>query len=367
MSEGNANDVNTWSNVPYFIVQGLKENGHNVLTVDMRIKYVAVLYNLVVTKPLLYLFRKSLYSYDRSLLKNILYNWKLKSIAKNTQGTDLYLSMVDGNLYKYTNKKYIYLVDWTFEYEVIQDYKKNIDFLERGFITRQEKMMMNASINIIMRESCKEFVLNKYRKMTIYGPKTNVINSLLIEPIKFSFKDTNNVVFLGAPRYLKGATQLLKISEKILSIDSSINIYFIGITLVDVGLQLSYNDRIHFCGYLDKGLEQEKNLYYKIICGAKVCVNTNEGFVSIASLMEASYLGKPVIVSRHHQTLSMYGENSNCVFYCDGTNEDLYELILYLYQQNMEEYGVLCERCREQFKNSTWSEFLKGILSSPLL
>lgn len=128
LSEGNANDVNTWSNVPYFIVQGLKENGHNVLTVDMRIKYVAVLYNLVVTKPLLYLFRKSLYSYDRSLLKNILYNWKLKSIAKNTQGTDLYLSMVDGNLYKYTNKKYIYLVDWTFEYEVIQDYKKILIF-----------------------------------------------------------------------------------------------------------------------------------------------------------------------------------------------------------------------------------------------
>lgn len=46
--DGNSGDVNEWSNVPYFLTEGFKENGCEINRVNMHIKVVSCIIKIPI-------------------------------------------------------------------------------------------------------------------------------------------------------------------------------------------------------------------------------------------------------------------------------------------------------------------------------
>ena len=290
-------------------------------------------------------------------------NLKLKRVIRKYPDEDLYFVIADNlNPYKYTSSRCVMLTDWTYEFEITRDQKKSIDCLEKFFHKLQIEMMKKAYANILMRAECQDYIMDNYDDIYVCPFDNNVVNCL-VESINENEilqkkMESNKVVFLGAPRYIKGAEQLVNCIEQNYAVLKNYEFYFIGISENDIEKNNLKTDNCFFMGYLYKGDPQSREKYYDLISHAKVCINTNDDFVSIASLMEAGYLYTPAIVSRNYQTIRCYGEENLFVKYSLNEPQDIMKNITYFVDMDTNEYRKACIASRKFFEQKTWKQVI---------
>lgn len=360
---GDSSNINEWSNVPYFITETFKEYGHDINRVNMHIRYIGILYDFFVTSFIRrFISPNTSYNFLRSRLRSYLIDRKLKKVVNKYPDTDIFFCISDNfNPCKYSKAKCIMLCDWTYEFEIVHDKRKSIDKWENYYCEKQKQMMENAYSNIVMRDECRNFIKENYRNIHLYDKHIDVVNCVLKNvdgtAIMNKKKTSNKIVFIGAKRYIGGAIALVKCVRDNLEQFINKEVYFIGIEKEDIDSELLRDiaDRCIFCGYLNKAKKEDRECYYDLLLEAKLCINTNEGFVSLAGLMEACYLYNPIIVSKHYQTVSCYGKQISCGFYADNTAQEIMEKIVAIYEMEESEYYSLCSKSHEYFADKTWN------------
>ena len=361
--DGNSGDVNEWSNVPYFLTEGFKENGCEINRVNMHIKVVGHIYDWVVTPVIKLFIKDTTFCFQRSKIRAFLMNLKLKRVIRKYPDEDLYFVIADNlNPYKYTSSRCVMLTDWTYEFEITRDQKKSIDCLEKFFHKLQIEMMKKAYANILMRAECQDYIMDNYDDIYVCPFDNNVVHCLMKDinenEILQNKLESNKVVFLGAPRYIKGAEQLVNCIEQNYAVLKNYEFYFIGISENDIENNNLKTDNCFFMGYLYKGDLQSRKKYYDLISHAKVCINTNDNFVSIASMIEAGYLYTPAIVSRNYQTTRCYGEENLFVKYSLNEPQDIMRNITYIVDMDANEYRKACIASRKFFERKTWKQVI---------
>lgn len=367
--DGNSADVNEWSNVPFFLTEGFKANGCIINRINMHIKAIGKLYDMSVTKIVKFFMKDTTFCFQRSRLRAFFMDLRLRWIIKKYPNEDIYFVIADNlNPYKYTNSKCIMLTDWTYEFEIVHDQKKKIDCLERYFHDTQIEMMKKAYANIMMRAECQDYIMDKHKDIYVCPFDNNVVhclqenvneNEILQKKI-----ESNKIVFLGSKRYIKGAEQLLVCIEQNYGLLEEYEFHFIGINKRDVkALGLKLNN-CYFEGYLYKGNLEERQRYYELLSCAKICINTNDDFVSIASLIEAGYLYTPAIISKNYQTVKCYGEDNTFKRYCLNEPQDILESIMFFTNMNVNEYKKRCIASRKYFEQKTWKSVIAAWIES---
>ena len=397
-TNGDANDANVWSNVPYCFSHALENKGITVRRIDYSMNHAFVkFYDLVLRRVLdAFTFRKLRFPYLRTTrLFKFFVERKIKAATQHYPQADLCLFMGYGFYNKWNKIPSLLFSDWTTEMDIQKKRKPN--FLEKRIIRQEEEGINHAQYVISLFPVCCEEMKNKYPKANIHFLGGNVINDLsglrLREThpnppclgrenlttkeqsnlqISSSSKDiyvdtlletkykSKKLLFIGRKTtYLEEAKKLIE-AYKLLKQEEAYKDYsldIVGCAESDFG---SLPEGVTCYGFLNKSEEDDRKTYYDLLLNTKVLVNANPKWGGFSSTVEAMYYYTTVIVSPYLDFVKNFGKKINFGVYnqdftADSITNDIKTII------NSDNYSEMCNFAHEKVKTYTWDNYVKQL------
>lgn len=373
LTEGDANSPNTWSNVPYFFINSLKEAGgctHIIVPIDiskfswpyslvlkMEEYFLKIVRRIFPGNPTYTACRTRLY--QKAVEKNI------KQAIKAHEDADCLLSTNfshSGALL--CSKKTCIFCDWTIDYLIEVMQQRSPGILERKSIERQRKEIEAADYVISLFPDVQEYMEKKYNRKVYY--LGNVINSEIRDfnaAELIGEKHHGNYLFVGVKKYIQSAISLCEcIAKYNESHGINIEVDIIGLKSSDAAIFESEN--VHCYGYLSKGNINQANQYYDLLMRAKAIVNVTKNWNGMSSLIEAMYYETPIIVSVNPNLSKTFGVQFDGGLYCaDDTNAELYSKIEKMEYLDLEQYRDMCLCAHNTVKDFTWKRYAENVIN----
>ena len=397
-TNGDANNANLWSNVPYCFSHALENKGDIVHRVDYSIPSPFVkFYDLVLRRILDSLtFWKLRFPYVNSTkLFKYFAERKIKRAILQYPQADLCLFMGYRFYNKWNNVPSLLFSDWTTEMDILKKRKPN--YLEKRIIRQEAEAINNAEYVVSLFPVCCEEMKKKYPKANIHFLGGNVINDLSglrlrethhnppclgrenqttkeqgNQQISSSSKDiyvdtlletkakSKRLLFIGRKTtYLEAAKKLIE-AYKLLKEEEAYKDYeldIVGCAASDFG---SLPEGVTCYGFLNKSEEKDRKTYYDLLLNAKVLVNANPKWGAFSSTVEAMYYYTPVIVSPYQDFVKNFGEKIdfgvyNQNFTAKSIATDIKSII------NSDNYIEMCNFAHEKVKSYTWENYVKQL------
>ncbi len=366
-SQGEASSSKTWSNIPYYLVESLKQKGFVVNTVNVEINGVGrFVYDKIICRFLRHtFFRNTTFTYDRTSHFQKAVSKIMKSSVVSYPDTDLFISTSFSFLpSKYTDKPCVLLCDWTYEYLIRHFKGREPDCFEKKGISIQDEVINNSNYVFSLFPDVAKHMSKYYSAKIMY--LGNVINSL---PFTINYAEVGarrhnpHIVFVGLPKYIEGLKSLLKAVE-ILQIEyNSINLDVIGMTPNDVEVERPRHVTFH--GYLEKSDDAQFEKYSSILKNAFVFVNTTPHWAGFSSTLEAMYYGLPIYTSRYNSFIETFGKELDFGKYCENNSpQEIADYLKCLIKMSQEDYLALCVNARKKADPYTWSAYVDKMLNT---
>ena len=370
LTYGDSNDINLWSNLPYFIAKACEENVGKTNRFDVYYpqRKIKFLFDKTIRRIVKVFKRKTTYCYERSIIHHIVCMRLMKRAVKNYPNTDLFICLsFSWNTSRYSTKPCINLCDWTYEFLIKQDIKKTVDWFEHHEIERQKRVLESSTLCDVWRIECKNLIRQSMPCVNLTVEHSKAVNCLYdISSLQADYienKYTSNVyVFIGAQRYIEGARVFCEVMNDFNNKGYDFKAYLIGINESALNKERKLHKNIKCVGYLDKGDMENCNVYYELIKSSKVVINTNSDFVSLAGIIESQYLYTPAIISKNYQTISEYGEKLCSGWYCNNTVKELHDMIMYVNSIDYDEYKNTCQYAHNIYHNATYDKYVQSII-----
>lgn len=363
---GDPSLLTTWSNVPYFLTKTLEEKNFIVNKVNVEPnKFVQNIWNKIFFKIIKLFLPDSTYDYQRTPFFRISVKRKMKAAVKEYPNTNLFLSVSFSYHPKYfTTKPVIMFCDWTYDYYLEHFKKRNPDLFEKQEIRNQHNLQCSVDEMVVLFPDVANFIKNKgfCHNVRYLG---NVINSPIM---KMDDKQIlrksrrKSILFIGLPKYMPGLRVLVSAVQNINRKEKLIQLNVIGID--ESQIDFSFDNSVHFWGYLDKSNREELRLYYNLVDNAMLFVNTTPEWSSFSATLDAMYHYTPVIVSKYRSFEQTFGTNINFGFYCANTSKKVEEKIQTIIEMNDYEYISLAKKARRVVEPFSWSNYVDKLLNS---
>ena len=361
-SIGDANELSTWSNVPYFFTKNLEFKNIKVNRVNIKENSVInILYKYTIYVFLKLLNKNSNHTYFRSGLNYFLTNCKIKKAIKEFNQSEILIFLTYSFCAnKYHNKKVVLLGDWCYLYYISTFLKREPMWFEKKALAREKKHINYADNVINLFPKSEEFNLKHFNdKNQFYlGHIINGNYDLNYEEIISKKLNSRKLLFIGNKKYMVGALNLIKSFEKL---NTNAELHIIGLTKQDVGIHLP---GLFYYGYLNKGIVLENELYYKLIIEARVIVNTNPKWGSFSAITEAMYYQTPVITLPYPEFTKTYGTEINFGFYVnEDVTDDLTSKLTDILNDSKDEQLNKMKSALNQVKNFSWSAYTNKVIN----
>ncbi|HEY8781724.1 glycosyltransferase [Flavobacterium sp. UBA6046] len=236
---------------------------------------------------------------------------------------------------------------------------RNADIVERQSIKREDSQIEGSDLVFSLFPNIADYMKQRYENENIYYIG-NVINSLYeVSETDLDIKaNSNNLLFIGGKKYIEGAKTLIAAFKRLINNRKELKLYIVGIETTEFE-DLPKNV---FCyGYLDKGKDQDRELYYKLLKEAKVFINTTPKWGAFSASIEALYFYTPVIITPYDEFLNIYGKEIDFGFYCEKNSDILIEQKI-LKILNDKSYRDLCINAHNSVKEFTWDAYVDKII-----
>lgn len=370
---GDSSKPSTWSNVPYCFTKTLIDIGYDIIRIDISPnRYVNRIFNILISNPLRLLFPNSTYCYIRSrVFKYRVDNIIKKAIIKNNENQKIDLCIFSCfDFYNSVNNiPTILLSDWTYEILIKERLKRNPYKFERCFIKQQSQAINKADLVISLFPACAESMKMKFPHANIHYLGSNVVNVIykkeaISKEIIHRKIASKSIIFIGDKQYTNGALKLIKAIEIInkgRNGDSRVNLNIIGLKDKDIKIK---RDFVHCHGYLNKDIETENELYYKLLLEACIFVNPTPIWGGYSSTVEAMYFYTPIIISPYKDFVKEFGPDIEFGRYNESFNEKcIAENILSIINMQNTDYNIICEKAHNAVKNYTWDVYITKMLN----
>ena len=382
-TNGDANNANVWSNVPYCFSHALENEGITVHRIDYSMSFSFVkFYDLVLRRILDGItLRKLRFPYLRiTRLFKFFAERKIKKAIQQHPQAELCLFMGYGFYNKWNNVPSLLFSDWTTEMDIQKKRKPN--FLEKRIIRQEEEAINNAEYVVSLFPVCCEEMKKRYPKANIHFLGGNVINDLLNKSLvsRSTFQVSNNnadntiivedliekkskskkLLFIGRKTTYLGAAKKLIEAFKLLKQEEAYKDYELDIVGCAASDFDSFPEGVTCYGFLNKSEERDRKTYYDLLLGAKVLVNANPKWGAFSSTVEAMYYYTPVIVSPYQDFVKNFGEKIdfgvyNQEFTAESIANDIKSVI------NSDYYTEMCNFAHENVKTYTWENYVKQL------
>ncbi len=353
---GDSADPAVWSNVPYLFTETLIKKGYNVIRVDMSVK--RTLFDCLYTVFVKMIKPNTTFYHVRNIFTRRRVEKKIKTaVEKYDEMADLYISIsYDFSPSKFTKKKVLLFSDWPIEYAIEKRFNRKIDFLEKHDILRHKEVIENATYRVSLFKDVALYMNERFKGKTYY--LGGLINSFY--PLE-GFDEVNNrnyITFIGRSSYKKSAVEL--ISAFNLLDDDRFELHIIGMNKNDFSHVT--NNNIYFHGYLDKGKEKDKELYYKVLKKTFVVVNTLEKWAGMSSIMEAMYYYRPVITSNFDEFVKTFGKKINFGYYANNDAKDICDMLRKMTRLDSDSYERLAINSHLAVQDYTYDAYIDKIM-----
>ncbi len=363
-SIGDASQLKTWSNVPYFFTKSLEEKGFKINRVDIEESaFLNSIYKYTVFAALKLFYKNSDHTFFRSGFNNFLTGQKIKKEIKNRNSDAFIFLSYSFSSKKYSQKKVILFSDWGYLYFIDTFLKREALWFEKRALKREENNIESADAVISLFPKSYLFNLKHYKNKHQYY-LGNVINSnypLKKEELISSKLKSNKLLFIGNKKYFNGAISLINAFKEVNSEKyKGLELHIIGLTEGETGVNYP---NVFYYGYLDKGIEKENELYYKLISEAKAIINTNTDWGAFSAMTEAMFFYTPVITSPYEEFVETYGSEINFGYYVNNNNAaELTTKIEALSNLTETSLVEIMNNAHEKVKDFTWSNYSEKVL-----
>lgn len=361
-SIGDANELSTWSNVPYFFTKNLEFKNIKVNRVNLEEnKTLRLIYKFSFFAFLKLLNKNSNHTYFRSGLNYFLTNCKIKKAIKEFNQSEILIFLTYSFCAnKYHNKKVVLFGDWCYLYYISKFLKREPMWFEKNALAREKKHINYADNVINLFPKSQEFNVKHFNSKNQFylGHVINKNYDLNHEEIISKKLNSRKLLFIGNKKYMVGALNLIKSFEKL---NTNAELHIIGLTKQDVGIHLP---GLFYYGYLNKGIVLENELYYKLIIEARVIVNTNPNWGSFSAITEAMYYQTPVITLPYPEFTKTYGTEINFGFYVnEDVTDDLTSKLTDILNDSKDEQINKMKSAHNQVKNFSWSAYTNKVIN----
>ena len=368
LSQGNASSSKTWSNIPYYLVETLKQKGLNVHTIDIDSNGIGrFIYDKIFCRLLRHtLLPQTTYSYDRTSSFQKCTKRKLEGIVSQFPDTDIFISTsFSFHPKRFTKKTCILLCDWNYEYLISHFMNREPDSYEKKGIEIQDSIISEADLVISLFPDVASHMAGRYpdTKVVYLG---NVINAL---PFDLSVDGFSNrfhnphIVFVGLSKYMEGLESLIKAVESINAQGINLGLDVIGMEASDMPTTTSSFVRFH--GYLEKSNPVQLEKYDSIMKSSLAFINTTPVWAGFSSTLEAMYYGLPIYTSKYSSFVDTFGETIDFGGYSmENTPSEIEVFIKGLLNSPFDDYTSLCLNARKEAEPFTWSAYVDKLLST---
>lgn len=362
---GDADDIATWSNVPYFFTRTLAEKGIKVHKINIAPEpFRRKLYEKTV-KQLIKLVRpKTSHDYFRSKPH---FNWVQKKIKKALQdhpNADLCLfltfSFSSAGL---TTKPTVLFGDWTYDHFFKYFANREPDAIERATLDRENKQIEGADLVFPLFPGVEAYMKERYKNPNIHY-LGNVVNSLLTadkDDILKQKENSQQLLFIGGKKYLPGANALIEAYKLLKPEYPNLSVHIVGTTATDYN---ALPDGVHCYGYLDKGVKAQQDQYYDLLQKAKLVINTTPKWGAFSSTVECMYFYTPVITTPYEDFKETFGKEIDFGFYCEENDpKEIASLIRQTLELDKDSYKQMSLQAHEAVKDYSWSAYIDKMLA----
>jgi glycosyltransferase involved in cell wall biosynthesis len=361
-SNGDSSKIRTWSNIPYFFTETLLSKGIKVNRVDLSpLLLINIMFNMTVYAVLRILNMNSTYNYFRSFTHFTNVKYRIKKAIKQYPDSDanifLTFSFSSAGL---TLKPSIQFCDWTYDHHFKYLLDRKPGFLEKQCIKREDSQIEGSDLVFPLFPSVAEYMKKRYNNTNIHY-LGYVINSLYdvseTDMIKHK-RSSNNILFVGNKKYIEGAQSLINAFEKLKQKLPQLILHIIGMNVGDFD---NLPKDVYCHGYLDKGKDADRELYYKLFREAKLFVNTTPKLGAVMATIEAMYFYIPVITLPRDHFTGIFGNNINFGYYCEQNSPILIEESILKILNNIS-YESLCVNAHKSVEEYTWNSYMDKLI-----
>lgn len=362
-SEGDSLDLSCWSNVPYLFTKSLEKRGIKVNRVNIYSnKYIRKTIWRYLCEPVLdYFYKKNEFRLDQTALNRWFVQRRIRQAIRKYKNSDLNLYLSYAYL-EDSSIPNILFSDWTTEYVLRERLHRFPYKIEKKYLDIQRWNMEHADCVFGLFPDISR-VMEQLYKRKIYYLNQNVINNvydgdLKEDEILARKKDSQILLFIGGKKYLEGARSLVNVFSSLKKRYPLLELHIIGLSDSDFR-KLPSSVVCH--GFLNKSIEQERDLYYSLLLQAKLFVNPTPLWAGYSSTIEAMYFYTPVVVSNYPSFVSEFGEDIDFGYYVRNQNPDtLYEGINSILDN--QEYNLMVLKAHEVVKSYTWDSYVDHFL-----
>jgi glycosyltransferase involved in cell wall biosynthesis len=362
---GDSSKPTTWSNVPYFFTETLIRKGIKVNRVNIgpnpKLNHFWDKTMWRIARHLVN--RKTTFTYFRSAIHNANVKRRIKKAVNEFPASDVFLFLTFSFSSKdFTNKPTVLFSDWTYEHHIRQFENRKPDILEQQCINRENKCIEEADLILPLFPAIAEHMKARYTNKNIYY-LGNVINSVLEADAQKMIAEkisSFDILFVGSPKYLEGALSLIAAFKLLKSQFPELRLHFVGLTQFEIGIELPADVVAH--GYLDKGKDEDRKLYYSLFSKARMFINTTPQWGAFSATIEAMYFYTPVVVTAYDEFVRTFGHNPSFGIYAaNNTPEEIAYCVASLLENDNSAY--LFNAAHNAVKEFTWDAYVDKVVA----
>ena len=360
-ASGDPNAPSTWSNIPHFLVETLRQSQVRVNTVNLApSRLLKRTYDALVRLPLRLAQPKSAYAYFRTPVHEWDVSRRIGEAVRAYPASQLNLFLT----FTFTGSRHsavpsVQICDWPFEYHVRHFLQQEPTFLEREAIRRERRNMEDSRLVVSLFPGIAKYLSSQYPSArSIY--LGHVINTTRTpsEQMLIMKEESQDVLFIGGPHYRKGAQHLVEAFGQLKANHPAMSLHLVGMTEHQVGRG---GPGVSCYGYLDKGKPADAAKYYELIQCARVIVNPTPKWGGFSSLVEAMYFYTPVVAAPYGEFVETFGNELPFGFYCHDNSVPSLSFAL----ENAisaEGYRERCLSAHRAARPHTWNAFVEKLM-----
>ena len=368
-TNGDSTNLSTWSNVPFFFTENLVSRGIKVNRVDLSPSpLLNKIYSIICGRLIRIIYKDTTYTYFRSLVHFLHVRRRIKKAVSAYANSQLNIFLTFSfSSTGLTKTPAIQFCDWTYDHYINYHQNRKPDLFEKFCIKREDSQIEGSSLILALFPGVAEYMKGRYKNKNIFH-LGNVINSLhqvASSQILEKKPKSNSLLFIGSQKYAEGAKCLVHAFHQLKKDYPNLSLDMIGLEYNEFGSDFrdQLKDGVNCYGYLDKGKENERKLYYSLLENAKIFVNTTPKWGAFSATLEAMYFYIPVIVTPYKEFVETFGMEIGFGCYCENNSVDLLcasiRKIL-----NHPSYDTLCINAHESVKDFTWDDYIDKILKT---
>ena len=360
---GDSSDISTWSNIPYFFTQTLISKGIKVNRVDLSPPPVLnIIYNITCRRIFKIINKQNTCSYFRSLIHFFHARLRIKKAIDKYMNSQanifITFSFSSTGL---TKKPAIQFCDWTYDhYMAYFENNRKPDIFENWCIQREDSQIESSDLVFSLFPGVARYMKGRYKNENIFY-LGNVINSLyhVSESQVLETKlHSDSLLFVGNRKYIEGARCLIDAFYILQNLYPTLTLNIVGMTNNDFG---DLPNGVNCYGYLDKGKDDDRKLYYSLLEGARIFINTTPKWGAFSATLEAMYYYTPVVTTPYSEFVATFGPEIGFGCYSVGNSSQLLSTNI-ADTLNHQSYSTLCVTAHESVKDFTWDTYVDKML-----